>query len=175
MLKKGWAIGACIAFAAMIVLGTIQVWQVKPSRSQNNNQSPQPVGLINDFGHLLTDEQNRVLTAKAAEFEKRTTVQLAVLTVETISPYSTIEPYATELFNQWGIGQQGKNNGLLLLVAIKERQVRIEVGRGLESTLTDAKCKEILQTQVSPFLRAGDYFRALQNGMDAMINIIEQH
>ncbi len=172
--RKGWAIVVCTLLVALIVVGMILVRQEASLEVRTERQFPQPAGWINDFGHLLTEEERRALEKKAAEFENRTSVELTVVTVETLSPYLTIEPYATKLFNEWGLGKQRQNNGLLLLVAIKERAVRIEVGYGLESTLTNAKCKEILQTQVTPFLQSGSYFQALQNGMDAMIKIVEQ-
>jgi uncharacterized protein len=176
MTRKSWTIVISLSFIILVISGLIFVRGGAVSlQTKNEQQFPKPIGYINDFGHLLSEEENRILTTEAADFEKRTTAQLAVLTIETTHPYETIELYATKIFNQWGIGQKDKNNGLLLLVAIKERQVRIEVGRGLESTLPDAKCKEILQTQVTPRLRAKEYFPALQNGMEAMMKEIERH
>lgn len=135
---------------------------------------PQPKGHINDFGQLLTNEEKRLLSDIAAEFEKRTTNQLAVVTVETLSPYESIEPYATKLFNTWGIGQKDKNNGVLLLITVKERKVRIEVGLGLEKALPNDKCKEILQTEVTPRLKERAFYEAVRQGMQSIIKELDK-
>jgi uncharacterized protein len=83
-----------------------------------------------------------------------------------------LEEYSNKLARHWGIGQKGKNNGVLLIFAIKERKVRIEVGYGLESKLTDAKSKDILRTYVVPKLRRGDFDAAARDGTGYIINAL---
>jgi uncharacterized membrane protein YgcG len=98
--------------------------------------------------------------------EHKTTAQLAVVTVASTKPES-IETYATRLGNVWGLGQRGKDNGILLLVAIEDRRVRIEVGNGLERSLPDAQAKKIIDKML-PHLRKGDYSSGIQVGADAI-------
>jgi uncharacterized protein len=175
--KKRWILIASALLVFLAITGGLIARShfALPHASQSEAlQVPQPNGYINDFGHLLTADQEQSLTKIAAAFEQRTTAQLAVVTVETISPFESIEPYATKLFNAWGIGHKGKDDGLLLLVAVRERKVRIEVGRGLEQILPDAKCKEILQTEVTPRLRERDFYEAMKRGMESIIKEVEE-
>src|SRR5689334_6119449 len=90
-----------------------------------------PTRRVHDFANLLTAEDRQQLESLAQEVEQRTTAQFAIVTVRTLEG-QTVEKYANTLFNQWGIGRQDVNNGVLLLVAPHEHKMRIEVGRGLE-------------------------------------------
>lgn len=134
---------------------------------------PRPVGYINDFANLLTETERSELSAIVSKFKEHTTHQLAVATIESFRPYPSIDPYATDLFNEWGIGSKEKNDGVLLLVAIKDRAVRIEVGKGLEPILTNEICKGILRYYVPPNLRAGAYGKALKQGLNEIIRVLE--
>ncbi len=104
---------------------------------------------IHDLANILVAENIQQLETLAETVERETTAQLTVVTVPTLEGQS-IDLYANMLFNQWGIGQQATNNGVLLLVAPNDRQVRIEVGRGLEPLLTDELCGELLDEFVIP-------------------------
>src|SRR5262249_53224341 len=111
------------------------------------------------------------LMAKLADLEARTSDQLVVATVRSLGG-SSVEDYANRLFRDWKLGQQGRNNGVLLLVAPNERKVRIEVGYGLEGTLTDALSKTVIETAVVPRFRAGDFADGVARGTDAIIEIL---
>lgn len=113
-------------------------------------------GYVNDYAGILSDETKARLSALSAEIEDKTTSQLAILTIDTVSP-SDIETYAVKLFERWGIGRKGKDNGVLVLVAVQDRQVRIEVGYGLEGAIPDALAKNIIEKSMIPFFRNGDY------------------
>ncbi len=136
------------------------------------NVFPPPVGYVNDFAELLSDDEHAQLTQLLTAFSEKTTHQLVVATVADLAPYQAIEPYATDLFNAWGIGTKEKNNGVLLLIAVKERRVRIEVGRGLESVLPNDLCAQILRQQVTPFLRTERYGQACENGTRELMRIL---
>jgi uncharacterized protein len=137
-----------------------------------SEQFPNPVGYINDFAHLLTKDEIDRLERLSLSLENNTTAQLAVVTINSISPYDSVEKYSLDLFNTWGIGQKDKNNGVLILVVVKEHLVRIEVGRGLESVITNEKCKDILQQKVTPMLRSGEFYTAIKNGMQEIMSLI---
>ena len=111
---------------------------------------------VHDFANLLSAEQSRLVETICRDVERQTTAQVAVVTIQSLDG-QTVDNYAHQLFNAWGIGQKDVNNGVLLLVAPNERRARIEVGYGLEPLLTDALCGEILDVHAVPRFRAGDY------------------
>ena len=108
-----------------------------------------PKKRVHDFAKVLPAETKTQLEALSLGVERDTTAQLAIVTVHSLDGKS-IDEYATELFNKWGIGRADVNNGVLLLNAPNEREVRIEVGRGLEPLLTDGVCGDILDEHVLP-------------------------
>ncbi|MFA5388786.1 MAG: TPM domain-containing protein [Candidatus Omnitrophota bacterium] len=113
-------------------------------------------GYVNDHAGILSNDTRLKLTALAGEVETKTTSQIAIMTVDTTSPLD-IETYAVKLFEKWGIGQKGKDNGILVLVAEKDRAVRIEVGYGLEGAIPDALANNIIEKSMIPFFKNGDY------------------
>jgi len=112
------------------------------------------------------------VAAKSKDLEERSTIQLVVATVPTLQG-SSIEAYATQLFNTWRLGRADKNNGVLLLVAPNERKVRIEVGYGLERRLTNEICAFILQDDVLPHFRKGDFAGGVTQGVEGIIRVLE--
>src|SRR5436190_7836476 len=104
---------------------------------------PALTGRIVDQANLLPGAERSALEAKLADLETKSGIQLVVATVRSLDGQE-IEPYANALFRAWKLGEKTKNNGVLLLVAPTERRVRIEVGYGLEGTLTDALSKVII-------------------------------
>ncbi len=96
-----------------------------------------PSGYVNDFADVISDGMEGALASRIAAIEKNSTAEIALVTVRTLENL-TIEEYAVKLFDAWGIGKKGKDNGLLILVAPSEREWKIEVGYGLEGTINDA-------------------------------------
>jgi len=132
---------------------------------------PNYAGYVNDYANILSDGTKDKLTALFAEIENKTTSQLAVLTIDTLSPLD-IETYAVKLFEKWGIGQKGKNNGVLILVAVKDRAVRIEVGYGLEGAIPDALADNIIKKTMVPFFKNGDYDTGVLQAAAAISKLI---
>src|SRR5436190_2122963 len=97
-------------------------------------------GYVNDFAHVLSPTGVKDLETKLKDFDKQTTNQIAVVTVQTTEP-ETIEQYSIHLAEKWKVGQKGKDNGVIMLFAMQDRKMRIEVGRGLEGDLTDIQSK----------------------------------
>jgi uncharacterized protein len=126
---------------------------------------PQYKGRVNDFAQILSSDFKTKLEQELAQIEISTTDQIAVVTVKDLQG-TTIEDYSEQLFQKWGIGQKGKDNGILLLVTVKERKVRIEVGYGLEPTITDGRAGEIIRNQITPEFKKGNYEKGIQNGVD---------
>jgi uncharacterized protein len=120
----------------------------------------------------MNAETRQALTEQLAAHERATTNQIAVLTVPTIGDAS-IEEYALEVFNAWKLGRKGQDNGVLVVVAPNERRMRIEVGYGLEGTLTDALAARIIRDLMTPRFREGDYNRGIADGVRAVVGTLE--
>jgi uncharacterized protein len=117
---------------------------------------PSPAGFVNDHAGVLSPGIKSQLEGVLTQFERKTGAEIAVLTVNSTQPL-TIEQYAVELFQKWGIGKKGKDNGILILVAAGDRKVRIEVGYGLEGAVTDLQSKMIIEDLMVPAFKKGDY------------------
>ena len=126
-----------------------------------------PAGYVNDFAHVLSDQAKQSLEAELTDFEKTTSNEIAVAIVPSMSG-DYVENYAVKLFEEWKIGQKDKNNGILLVLSIEEHKMRIEVGYGLEGALPDSLAQSILNTEMTPRLKAGDYDGAVTAGVHAI-------
>lgn len=122
-----------------------------------------PAGLVNDFAGVLKPETKQTLEADLVQFEKDTSNEIAVVVVPDMAG-DYIENYAVKLFEEWKIGKEDKDNGILLLIAMKERAMHIEVGYGLEGSLVDANASSILDDMKAP-LRANDPDTAITTGV----------
>ena len=130
-----------------------------------------PTASVHDFANLLSAAERASLEELAQSVERQTTAELAVVTVPSLRG-QTVESYAHELFNQWGIGQKDLNNGVLLLVAPTERRMRIEVGYGLEPLLTDSLCGEIRDSAIIPRFKANDYAGGIVAGAQRLAAVL---
>src|SRR6516164_3480446 len=132
---------------------------------------PALTGRIVDQANVIPADTRSAIEPKLAELEDKSGIQLVVATVTSLDGQE-IEPYANDLFRSWKLGEKTKNNGVLLLVAPKERRVRIEVGYGLEGTLTDALSKVIIANAMAPRLKAGNYSGGISRGVDDIITVL---
>ena len=133
---------------------------------------PKPVGYVNDFASVM-DESSKQKIERLAEIIKKTTgAEIAVVTVKSIEPYADIEEFSINLATKWGIGEKGKDNGILIVLAMKERRVRIEVGYGLEGIIPDGLAGEIMDKSMLPYFRNGNYSIGLLKGVEAVAGII---
>ena len=121
-------------------------------------------GRVVDDADLLTAADEAALTAELQSLEDKASDQLVVVTLPSLQGYP-IEDFGYQLGRHWGIGTAKLNNGVLLIVAPNERKVRIEVGRGLEPTLTDALSKIIIENAILPRFRSGDYAGGIKDGV----------
>ncbi|MBD3426754.1 MAG: YgcG family protein [Candidatus Omnitrophica bacterium] len=134
-------------------------------------QYPQPQGFVNDFANVMSPDARAQISALCAEIERKTSAEVVVVTVETTSPL-TVEQYAVELFAKWGIGKAGEDNGLLILLAVRDRKVRIEVGYGLEGAVTDLQSKVIIQDLMIPAFRKGGYDLGISSGVVMIAKLV---
>ncbi len=132
---------------------------------------PALTGRVVDSANLLSLSEKTSLEQILTQYEIKTSNQLVVATIPTLQGL-TIEEYGYQLGRAWGIGQKEKNNGALLIVAVNDRHVRIEVGYGLEGKLTDAISSQIIQTIILPKFRNKDYAGGIDDGVTAIIAVI---
>lgn len=134
-------------------------------------QFPKLSGRVVDEAHMLDPAQRQQLAAQLQAHENATGNQLVVVTLPDLGGYD-IETYGYQLGREWGIGQEGEDNGVLLIVAKEERKVRIEVGYGLEGTLTDAISANIIHSVILPQFRRGDFAGGIEQGVAAIIDAL---
>lgn len=133
---------------------------------------PYLTGRVNDNAQIMSDDSARSLSGLLKDHELRTTNQVVVLTVPSLEGES-IEDYSNKVFNEWKLGQKERNNGVLIVVVPGERKMRIEVGYGLESILTDLEAGRIIRNVMAPRFREGDYNGGLSGGTRAVLAILE--
>ena len=132
---------------------------------------PALTGRVVDQANVITAQARSEIETKLKDLEDKSSIQLVVATVKSLQG-SDIETYANGLFRFWKLGQAQKNNGVLLLVAPAEHKVRIEVGYGLEGTLTDALSSVIIASAIVPRFKAADFSGGIERGVDGVINVL---
>jgi uncharacterized protein len=147
---------SCILFSLALVVG------FSPTLAEPT--FPALTGRVVDDANLLEPADEQRLTADLKALEEKSSDQVVVVTVPSLQGYA-IEDYGYQLGRHWGIGTKQLDNGVLLIVAPNERKVRIEVGRGLEPTLTDALSKTIIDNAILPHFRVGDFAGGIKDGV----------
>jgi len=132
-----------------------------------------PTGYVNDFAGILSVEQKSNLESISVGLKQSTGFEVAIVTVPNLGD-EVVETYATKLFEEWGIGDEKKDTGILLLVAVDERAVRIETGYGAEGAITDIQAGNIIRSVITPEFQKGDYFSGLNGAMGALTLIIQK-
>jgi len=130
-----------------------------------------PQGMLNDYAGVIPASARASLEQKLRDYEKQTSNEIGIAILPSLQGYE-IKDYSVALFKKWGVGKKGKNNGVLIFMAIKEQKVRIEVGYGLEPIVTDFVAKSIVEKQLKPKMAAGDYAGAITSGVDSLIKTI---
>jgi len=135
---------------------------------------PNPPRLVNDYTGTLTAHQVNILENKLVAYNDSTSTQILVLLVDDLQGYS-IEQYATEIGHSWGVGQQGKDNGAVILVKPKKGsesgKVTISTGYGIEQYVTDATAKRIIEREMIPAFKENDYYTGIDNAINVMMDL----
>ena len=160
VVRAGLAL-ACATFLALALL--------TPARAVD---VPFLTGRVVDNAEILQPATRDKLTAALKAHEQRTSDQVVVLTVPTIGETS-VEEYATKVFETWKLGIKGKDNGVLIVIVPQDRKMRIEVGYGLEGTLTDVAANRIIRNLMTPQFKAGNYDKGVEDGVTAVVAQLE--
>ena len=157
-----------ISIIFLVIVACLSAFSVQDAASA---RFPSPSGFVNDYAMVLSPGTRAEIEALSEEIETKTGAEVVVVTVRTTAPL-TIEQYAVELFETWGIGKKGKDNGILILLATEDRKVRIEVGYGLEGAVTDLQSKIIIQDLMIPAFRQGGYDLGVSSGVVMIAKLI---
>lgn len=147
------------------VLFVMLVLSSNLGQAQNIIDKPDPATLVTDAAGVLTFEQKLALENKLVAIDDSSSNQIAVVIIPSLDGYPK-EEYATKLFRAWGIGNKKTNNGILLLIAIQDRQIRIEVGYGLEGAIPDITALNIIDNDIKPAFKAGNYYEGIDKATD---------
>ncbi len=167
-MKKITGLRIIILLLAVIIIQHGAAAQEFPER-------PVPPRLVNDFARMLNSREAESLERKLVAFNDSTSTQIAIVTVTTLHGYDRAD-YAHRLAERWGIGQKGSDNGILILVKPKENpssrgEVFIATGYGLEGVIPDIVCGEIIDYEILPAFREGNYFKGLDKGTDVLMSL----
>lgn len=164
-----WPVRQSYKCAASLMLG---LWLLAFALvAQAAPDFPELTGRVVDNAELLDPATQSQLTDMLAAHEEATSEQVVVVTLPDLQG-EAIEDYGYQLGRHWGIGQEGEDNGALLIVAVDERAVRIEVGYGLEGRLTDAQSSMIINQIITPAFREGDFAGGITRGAEAMVKVL---
>jgi uncharacterized protein len=139
-------------------------------QAQDIPEKPNPPRLVNDFvGGLLSQSQIDALERKLVAYNDSTSTQIVIVIVKSVQPYD-ISDYAFKLGTKWGVGQKGKDNGIIIVWAPGDRKIFIATGRGLEGAITDAYSRRIIEQIIKPNFKNLQYYEGLDQGTDKIIN-----
>ena len=160
-----------IAAAVLLLAVAATAWGAGQARRPDaaaGYSFPALTGRVVDAANLLSPANETALTAQSAALERHTGHQFVIATVVSLGGHP-IEDYSLHLANHWGIGRKHIDDGLVLLIAPNERKVRIEVGYGLEKTVTNAEAAHIIDADILPFFRKGEMTAGIVHGADAIV------
>ncbi len=143
--------------------------EYQENTSINQNKAVKITSYVTDETNTLSNSQIRTLADKLKSFEDSTSNQVVIYIINSLGGRN-IEQYAHEIATKNQIGQKGKNNGVLFLISMNDKKMRIEVGYGLEGALPDALCKRIIENEVKPEFQKSNYYEGIQKGIDAIIS-----
>jgi uncharacterized protein len=131
-------------------------------------EKPNPPRLVNDFAGMMSGSEASQLESKLLEYEKTSSTQITVVTIKNLGGYAASD-YAIELGMKWGVGQKGKDNGVMILASLEDRKAFIAVGYGLEGALTDALTGQIYRNEMVPSFKQGNYYEGFNKAAEAII------
>lgn len=154
-----------LVFTLLFVFFSHVIFAAEETRIPSRGQ-----GYVNDFAGLLNHSDKLTITKYASELERKTTAQVAVVIVKTTKP-ETIQGFSVRLFDQWKIGQKGKDNGVLLLMAVNDRKAWITTGYGMEGAIPDVIANNIVRVMMIPYFKRGQYSEGIKKGAVAIISL----
>jgi uncharacterized protein len=161
------AVVACALLLALTAAAT-----AAPFDDLLNNLKPS--ANVNDFAGILNPEERLALEERCQQLQAKTGTQLTVVTIKSLEG-GDVDDFTNKLFARWGVGQAGKDNGVMLLIALDDRKAKIETGYGIEPVLTDAVAGRILRNDLFPKLREQQYYAGISAAVERIIGVLERN
>lgn len=156
-----------VLLISLLVFFTAGAQQVE-NFVRNELKRPNPPRLVNDFADALTSEQEHALEQKLVAYDDSTSVQMVVVTVKSLGDFDVAD-VALQVLRQWGVGNKGKDNGIVVLAAINDRKIRIETGYGMEGAVPDITANQIIEHDIVPNFRSENYYRGFDEATNSLM------
>lgn len=154
-----------------LIRNIVLIWMVFGpflAMAQDIPRRPNPPKLVNDYANVLSPDEEARLEAKLVAYDDSTSNQIAIVTITTLEGYP-IEEYSLKILRDWQIGNKTTNNGALILAVIDDRQIRIEVGYGLEGAIPDITANQIIRNDIAPSFRDKNYYEGFEKASESII------
>ena len=158
----------CILLLVFTTIGSLTLYGQNASIDQVIKTPPNPPKLVNDYANILTADQKQALETKLYQFDDTTSNQVTVVIVPRLDGMDVADA-AIEIGRSWGVGGKNNNNGVVLLISVEDRKLNISPGYGLEKSLPDLTCQQIIKNIIVPNFKGSDYYRGIDEGTDAII------
>ena len=140
----------------------------------NKSMYPNAIGFVNDFENIFTSKEKSSLDSLVTNFEKATTVEIAIVTLDTnYTVKNQFDEYTLKLANHWGVGKKDKNNGILIGISKSLRKIRIQNGYGIETVLSDSATKVIIDSTFIPQFKKGNFYKGTYNGTLKLMSAVK--
>ncbi|XZF16456.1 TPM domain-containing protein [Chitinophagaceae bacterium MMS25-I14] len=153
---------------ALVILFSLLHTNLRAQHDADFPKPSDPPQLVNDLAHVMSADEVHQLETKLTDYDRTTSVQITILTVKSIGSYDPAQ-YGLEILRRWGIGNKGKNNGVIVLAAIDDHKINISTGYGLEGALPDALCGRIIRNEMAPSFKNSNYYEGFGKAADAII------
>jgi len=154
------------------LFGIMSLTVFSQTNAKTSFKYPKSVGYVNDFEKIFTKDQINELNGIITKHEKKTTNEIAIVSITSYKPYDTLFDYSLGLANAWGVGKKDKNNGIVIVFGKQIKQIRIQVGNGLQNKLSDKETKKIIENTIIPEFKKGEFYAGIKNGLIEIINEI---
>jgi uncharacterized protein len=147
--------------------------KVASGKDAKISKFPEAQGWVNDFEEVLDSVTEAKLTTLITDHNKKTSNQISIVTISSITPYQFLSDYTKDLSNAWGVGEKDKNNGVTVIYSKALHEVRIATGLGLQTKLTDAQCQKIVDEFMLPSFKLANYGKGMIDGVTEIIRLLE--
>jgi len=139
------------------------------------NKLPEPTSNVGDYEDIYTEAEEVVLDSLIGDFERKTTIQFAVVTLDsTVTSADSVDLWTRHFAREWGVGQKDKNNGVVIGISSGRRRIRIENGIGIEKIFSNEETKQLIDSIIKPRFRGGEYFKGTYDVLVAMMRVLEK-
>lgn len=163
-----------LRFKSILIMTGLLMVALSATASDRLLDRLRPTGPVNDFADVIPASTEQKLCSIINDLRRKTGAQIAVVTLPSLEG-GQIDDFTNQLFNRWGVGQKGKDNGVMFLAAIQDRKMRIEVGYGLEEIIPDSVAGRIRRNQITPHFKSGHYARGILDGVTALSQRISKY